>query len=478
MENKKIVILNLPNKEQITRRYMCSYVSPESLMPPLELLSCAAIARLFPEMRIKFIDAIAEKISLAACLNILSEYQPDFLLSLTGFECFEEDMDVVRSIKQALPQSKYILFGHYATHFPEATLQHSLADYILLGEPELVFKSFLEKILRFASLQEIEGIAFFNQEKKLIKQGAAARISDPNQLPIPAYDLLPKGPFYYEPLLAKPYGMIQTMRGCPYQCNYCVKSYGTKTTQLSTERIIEEMKIWINLHGVKSIRFIDDTFTISKKRVIALCQAILDEKISVEWACLSRTDNIDDELLHWMEKAGCKRIYFGLESGSQRMLDIYKKNVDAKQALEALKLCGKYQIETAAFFMSGHPEETENDFFETINFAVNAHLDYASFNPLTPYPGTPIFEQLKAEIDFSIYPYKNQWKSTQVYELFDQRKSVFYKSFYLRPAYWWRSIPLFFHHFKSISSMAYGLLRYLIWDKQFVISGLKGAKDK
>lgn len=478
MNKVKIVFLNLPNKEQITRRYMCSYVSPESLMPPLELISCAAVARQFEEIEVELIDAIAEKISVQACISILEKKQPHFILSLTGFECFEDDVNVVRSIKQALPQSQYILFGHYATHFFQETLLHSSADLILLGEPELVFKTYLEKIKNAASLDDVEGIAFLNSENKITKRGSASRIKDPNELPIPAYDLLPKGQFYYEPLLAKPYGMIQTMRGCPYQCNYCVKSYGSKTTQLSTERIIEEIKIWMHLHGAKSIRFIDDTFTISKKRVIALCQALLKENISIEWSCLSRTDNLDDELLEWMEKAGCKRIYFGLETGSQRMLDLYQKNVNAQQALGALQLCQKYHIETAAFFMSGHPDENENDFKETLHFALNANLNYASFNPLTPYPGTPLFEALQSEINFTIYPYKNEWKNDSVYELFDQRKSIFYKSFYLRPSYWWRSIPLVFHHFKSLANMSYGMLRYLIWDKQFVISGLKGTKDK
>lgn len=308
-------------------------------------------------------------------------------------------------------------------------------------------------------------------------QGSAGRIKDPNELPVPAYDLLPAGS-YYEPLLARPYGMIQTVRGCPYQCNYCVKSYGTKLSQLSSERVVHEMKQWIDLYQVKSIRFIDDTFTLNKSRVVELCQEIIKNNIKVEWACLSRTDNLDAELLGWMKKAGCKRIYFGMESGSQRMLDIYKKNVNIEEALKALHLCREAGIETAAFFMSGHPQENDKDFEETLAFAKAANLNFASFNPLTPYPGTGLFTEMRDKLNFSIYPYKNEWKDVSIYDNFESRKERFYKGYYVRFKYLRLNLPVIFRNFGQIVAMGTGLLRYLWWDKRFVISGLKGARDK
>ncbi len=179
-----------------------------------------------------------------------------------------------------------------------------------------------------------------------------------------------------------------------------------------------------------------------------------------------------------MKNAGCKRIYFGMESGSQRMLDIYKKNVKTEEAKESLLLCRQVGIETAAFFMSGHPEEIEQDFLDTLNFAKAANLNYASFNPLTPYPGTGLFDAIRSQIEFSIYPYKNEWKDKAIYDRFDKNKSRFYKGFYLRPSYFVSNIPTLFSNFKSIANLAIDMLRYLFGDKQFVISGLKGARDK
>jgi radical SAM superfamily enzyme YgiQ (UPF0313 family) len=472
----KVLLLNLPNPEQITRRYMCSYTSPESLMPPLELISCAAVAREWHQAEVKLLDAIAEQLSVVDTLIEIKRLQPEVILALTGFECYEDDMNTVCELKKHLPESHIALFGHYATHFPKETLIHSKADFVILGEPELVLNDLLKTLFNHLPIEPVTGIAYLRNDI-MIKQGEAGRIRDPNDLPVPAYDLLPMHK-YGEPLMAHPYGMIQTVRGCPYQCNYCVKSYGTKLSQLSTERVIKEMKQWIDLQGVKSIRFIDDTFTLNKHRVIELCQAIIKNDIRVEWACLSRTDNLDTELLDWMKKSGCKRIYFGMESGSQRMLDIYNKNVKIEDALHALHLCRKAGIETAAFFMSGHPLETEKDFEETLAFAKAAHLNYASFNPLTPYPGTGLFDEIKGQLNFSIYPYKNEWKEDAVYENFDRRKQLFYKGFYMRFNYFNNNISTMINNFGQIANMGFSLLRYLWWDKRFVISGLKGARDK
>lgn len=472
----EVLLLNLPNNEQITRRYMCSYVSPESLLPPIELISVAAIAREWKRSSVHLLDCIAEKLNKNEAIQKIESINPDVIVSITGFECFEEDMNEVKSLKERYPDKKYILFGHYATNFPKETLINSGADYVILGEPDLIYSELSEALEGKKDIEEVMGIAYL-KKGELIVQGGEKRIRNPNELPIPTYDLLPANK-YYEPLLKNPFGMIQSARGCPYQCNFCVKSYGSKLTKLSAPRIIEEIKIWQSLFGTKSIRFIDDTFTINKRRVIELCELMIKENIDVEWACLSRTDNIDRELVQWMYKAGCKRIYFGMESGSQRMLDLYKKNLDVQQAQEAFTICREENVEAAAFFMSGHPAETQEDFEKTVEFAKNSDLHFASFNPLTPYPGTPMFEQMKEAIDFSIYPYKNEWKDKTVYDTFAERKKVFYKSFYVRPKYLSNNLPSLLKNVGEFFRYGVGMIRYLLWDNKFVISGLKGAKDK
>lgn len=444
-------------------------------MPPLELISCGAVARDWQAMDVVLIDAIAEKLSIEETIERIKSFAPDMIYTLSGFECFDEDMDAIRSIKSAIPDSIYILFGYLATMFPYEALQHSDADYLILGEPELVLKDLLQALIKNEEIEDVNAIAYL-KEGQLVTKGESGRIRDPNELPIPAYDLLPTGK-YYEPLLARPYGMIQTIRGCSYKCNYCVKSYGTKLSQLSTERVLAEIKLWIDLQQVRSIRFIDDTFTINRRRVIDLCQAMIRENIRIEWACLSRTDNLDPEMLAWMKKAGCKRIYFGMESGSQRMLNIYKKNVKVEDALRAFQECRNAGIETAAFFMTGHPAETEEDFEETMAFAKAANLNYASYNPLKPYPGTGMYEEVKEAVDFSVYPYKNEWKDPSIGRDYDRRKQLFYKSFYIRMGFFTNNFGVMLRNTGQIIVMGTKMLRYLWWDQKFIIGGRRTWRD-
>src|SRR5690554_2318185 len=119
--DKTILFLNLPNKEQITRRYMCSYVSPESLLPPLELISLAAIAR-NQHYKVKLVDAIAEKKSEKQITDDIIQYQPEIITTIIGFECYQEDVDCIKRLKTEFPAITFITFGYYATEFPEETL--------------------------------------------------------------------------------------------------------------------------------------------------------------------------------------------------------------------------------------------------------------------------------------------------------------------------------------------------------------------
>lgn len=456
---------------------MCSYVSPESLFPPFELISLAAIARENFQLDVKLLDAIAEKLRVEKVISQAQNFNPDIIVTILGLESVEEDCAEIANLKTCFPDTKVIIFGHYVTQFAEDILKKSQADYAILGEPDFIFSNLLSALTGNIKLEDVNGIIVRKSDNEFIKQGKDERIPNPNELPQPAYDLLPKDA-YYEPMLPRPYSLIQTARGCPYPCSFCVKSYGQKLTIQSPERIVAEIQYLIKTQGIKSLRFIDDTFTVNKRRVIEICKALIEQKIKLQWCCLSRTDNLTEEMLHWMKKSGCTRIYFGLESGSQRILDLYQKNIDINEAVKTLHLCRKYGIETVGFFMSGYPEETEEDFAQTISFAQKANLNFASINPLTPYPGTTLYERLKNDINFSISPYKNEFKDKSLEETFVDRKKRFYKSFYLRPAYWIHNVSYFVRNFGETVSYAKGLFAYLFLNGGFVISGLKGRKDK
>jgi len=457
---------------------MCSYPSPESLFPQLELLYLGGIAREWKNAQVEYVDAIAEEIGSEEVDNRIEHFLPDMIVTITGFECFEEDINEINRLKERFPNTTLIAFGHYPTHFADEILPKARMDYLMLGEPDLVYSDLYDALQGDKPLSDINGIAYRDENSEVVMQGRDSRIPDPNVLPMPAYDLMPYDK-YFEPMLARPYAMMQTARGCPYQCTFCVKSFGTKLTTMTPERILEEIRFLKEHHHIKSLRFIDDTFTINKKRIIKLCKMMVDHNVDIEWTCLSRTDNLQDDLLYWMSKAGCKRIYFGLESGSQRILDAYKKGIKVEEAIENLKMCKKHGIETVGFFMSGYPEETEEDFEKSIDFAIRADLTYASFNPITPYPGTALFEELRDHVAFSILPYKNEFKNArEINQTFARRKKEFYRRFYLRPSYMLPMSAKLVTNFRETFSNGVSLLSYLWFNGKFTISGLKGAYDE
>ena len=430
----RILFLNLPSKDRIIRRYMCSYNSPTFLYPPTELICLAAIARDWHKHEVCLIDAIAESLTTEVTIQRIQKFKPDMVLCLTGFECFEEDLNVIREFKKTMPQLEFVVFGHYPTEFPKVVIEESGADFVLLGEPDLTFDALLSFKAGEKLLSEIGSLAYRNEDGEAVVSGKSSRIPDPNELPMPAYDLL-KNQYYSEPFLARPFGLIQTARGCPYKCNYCVRSFGVKLTALTPERIMEHIHFLIQHHGIRSLRFIDDTFTATPARVVRLCKLMIEANLNLEWSCLSRADTLNREMLQWMKKAGCIRLYFGIESGSQRMLDIYDKGINANLALQNLKYCRDLGLDTVGFFMVGHPEESTQDIRESVRFAHNAGLSFIAVSGLMFYPGTAMFEKNKHLLEFNIYPYSNRFSDPRMEDRKYRLEKEFYRRFYLSPRF-------------------------------------------
>lgn len=441
---------------------MCSYNSPTFIFQPIELLCLASIFRDSVGGEPILIDAIAEGLSQSEVIEKIENIQPDFIISLTGFECIEEDIRCVAELKRKFKNIKVILFGHYATEFPHEVLEHSDADIVIHGEPDLIFKDLITTLDKNLTFENIHGVSYRNS-LGVIHQNGSKRIPNPNELPMPAFDLL-KNHYYSEPFFPKPYGLIQSARGCPYQCNYCVKSYGTKLTMLSPENIILQLEKYIELFDIKSFRFIDDTFTAVPGRVIEFCKLMIDNGYdSIIWSCLSRPDTLNPEMLKWMKKAGCRRIYIGMESGSQEVLDFYNKNIDVKVSMDAIKNAKRLGFEIMGFFMVGAPNESNENVMQSVKFANNAGFDFVAISKLIVYPGTSLFDKINNKVDFKLYPYKNEFvmegHETKAYK----QQKLFYRKFYFNPK---RILFIFFKYskayFLNVVENIYSFFSYLI----------------
>lgn len=430
----KILFLNLPHHTRVQRRYMCSYNTPSMLFPPIEMLYLASIAKVWHQSDVYLLDAIAENTSLDNVIQNIQKNKPDMVVCLTGFEIFEEDIKIIQKIKIEFNKIKLVLFGHYPTTFPSETLAISNADFVLQGEPDINFSHLLDYVSNKIDINELKGVYYLDSNRQLIINQGEGRIKKPNELPLPAHDLL-KIDLYNEPFLPKPFGLIQSARGCPYACNFCVRSYGTRLALRSPESMVEEIKLLVDLHKIQSLRFIDDTFTATSKRVIKFCQLLIDSGIKIKWTCLSRADTLNEEMISWMKKSGCVRIYIGIESGSPKILKLIDKEIDLNIGLLNIQILKKYKIETSAFFMVGYPEESIEDFNMSMKYAKKANFDYIIPSKFTPYPGTTYYEQNKDKIEFSLFPYKNNFIDSTIDTIAENREKFFYKSFYFRFSY-------------------------------------------
>jgi radical SAM superfamily enzyme YgiQ (UPF0313 family) len=428
----KITLLNLPNKNKVMRRYICSYNAPNFLLCPQELLYLGTILKKL-DMEITLIDAIAEELSTEKTIDELGKNSPGYIISIIGFECFQEDIEVIDIIKDHFPETNIILIGHYPTIFSEEILNKSKADIIIRGEPELTAYQLIEAIKNGKDYSSMEGIAIKKGDKIIVNK-VGERIRDYDELPIPDRSLL-KNDLYYEPFFGKPYTTIQTARGCPFSCNYCVKTFGTKTSMRTPENIMKEIRNVYFDHGIKHFRFMDDTFTVNKSRVKELCRMIISEGIRAKWTCLSRIDTIDEETIKLMKNAGCVRIYLGIESGSQKVLDYFNKNQKKEIIIPTINIIKKYGIQVMGFFIIGSPIESEDDFKQSVELAKESKLDFIIVGQLIPYSGTPLFEKLKGEINFSLFPYKNEFKDKEISSNYHKLEKKFYKQFYFRPSY-------------------------------------------
>lgn len=411
---------------------MCSYNAPDFLFPPQELIAIAGVLRKISGIEIDLLDSIAEGKSEKEVAQLVSTY--DVIISICGFECFEEDMQVLGRLKTLFPFSKFVLFGHYATLFPEEVLRNTSVDYVLIGEPDYNCLDLIRAIATKTPLNDLKGIAYLTETNEIYKETSSERIGDPGSLPMPAYDLL-KFNLYSEPFMPKPFALIQTARGCPYQCNFCVKSFGTKLGLRKAGDILDEMEYLVHEHGVKAIRFIDDTFTAIPSRVAEICNGIIERELKVSWTCLSRLDTLNEEMIGLMHASGCVRLNVGVESGSARMLEKYNKQLDLERGKKMLLHCSSIGLETLGCFMVGHPDETEEELQMSIDFAKTAKLNFAVIGELIPYAGTKLFDELGDKLEFSLFPYVNRFKDTETELKYLNWEKRFYRDFYMRPSY-------------------------------------------
>lgn len=442
------LVLNLPHFRPIYRCYRCSINSPAFCLPPLELLYCAGVLR-ESGVETRFCDAVAEGLSLKETLKVIQEVRPDVVVSIMGYEHFTDDVDAVNCLREKSQVPHWAVMGYLPTNFPQETLKHLKADTILRFEPEQTLRELVDALRQERGFEGIGDLAWRDGES--VKVGPRRpRISaaDLEALPLPARDLA-KIELYREPFLPKPFTSYQAGRGCPFGCVYCTTSYGSQYAVRSPAHVVAEIEENRRRFGITNFRFTDDTFAINLNWAREFTERIEATGQAYKWVCLTRIDLMTPERMELLRRAGCRRLYVGIESGSQKVLDYYHKRYKAAQIPQAVANARREGLEVVGYFVVGSPIETEEDYRETVDLAVGLELDMLSVYPMMPYPGTESYAGAGEQVSFSLYPYEVRYNDPQIFETARRRAREMMRRIYLSRRFmvsrlkWFRSYPAY-----------------------------------
>lgn len=220
-------------------------------------------------------------------------------------------------------------------------------------------------------------------------------IDNLDDLPLPARHLLPMKQYQITATRNKGHHAYTVIvaRGCPYQCTFCCRLHGHKLRFHSVDRVIQEIELLVRDYDAKEINLEADTITVNRTWLYSLCDGLIQSGLNhrLSWTCESRVDTVDEALLRFMKLAGCWQISYGVESGSQRLLDFIKKGITLEQVKDTFNTTKKVGINIRAFFMLGIPTETREESYETIRFAQRLKANWSQFTLCVPFPGTELY---------------------------------------------------------------------------------------
>ena len=390
----KILIFNppAPDGSKMNREGRCTQKASiwGTQWPPLTLATTAALLE-EDDHQVIVRDFPAAGGSAKDLIALVDREQPDFAFWATGTPSLDADLSWGAVIKELSGHTRTGVFGTHVTARTETALGHPGIDVVIRHEPELIIRN----ICRPAQpdLAAVKGISFSDATGEIITNPDEDFLA-PEDIPAPAWHLLPSLP-YTLPLKRRPFLIVAPVRGCPFSCNFCTSSiyYGRALRRRPVKHVLDEIATNIKRHGIRDFFIWADTFTADRNYVLSFCRGIHERNLDISWTCNSRVDTIDRDLLATMKKAGLWMMSFGIESGSDSILQRSGKGITTAQSRHAVEIAHFLGIRLAGHFMFGLPGETDATLQQTTDFALSLPLDIAQFYAAAPFPGTPFYDE-------------------------------------------------------------------------------------
>lgn len=413
------------------------------IAPPLGIAYMAGVLQ-ENHIDVEILDASAEDMDFKDVEKELLKRKPD-LVALTALTpTIGRALETAQVVKETLPDSIVVMGGYHPTFNFIETLEDENVDIVIRGEGEYIMLNLVQALENQSSLHDVKGIVFEDKNsKEIVVNPEAPLIQNLDELPFPALNLLPMKKYRLLDMDTHMTTMITT-RGCPMQCSFCSSAamHGKKIRERSVENIVDEIEYLKTNYDIDTIAFMDDTFTLKKRKVMAICDEILKRNIEIMWGCTSRVDTLDEKLLKKMKESGCITIFIGVESADQQQLDNMCKNTTIAKIENAFKIAHKLKIRTIASVALGMPGDTKEIMNKTVKFVHKLKPNYAIYSLATPYPGTKFYKEAFEKNLIKIKDWSKYTLITPILEtidcsLNDMRKiqAKAFMKFYLRPHY-------------------------------------------
>jgi anaerobic magnesium-protoporphyrin IX monomethyl ester cyclase len=449
MAGLKTLLINPPsvNGIRFTRQGRCQ--EREEVLgttkPPLSLLIAAALLRA-RGLDFRLIDQSAANQSTAQVIAALDAegFSPDLIVFCSTTPTLDADVAEMARLRARF-SAPMISFGPHASTAPHASMTRApQVDGMLVGEPE-------EAILALASLDRLSPDRLdqvpsltYRLDDTIVPHKAHGVFNGFQSMPFPAWDLVPLS-HYTLPLEGKPYILVETSRGCPYSCDFCVAPIhqGHKFRERDPKSLVDEIERATRDLGVRHFYLWADTVTLNAKSFSRFCDELIARKLDVRWFGNARADNLTDlEFVKRLRASGCWMLAMGIESASEETRRDMVKRLEQKKielAFQNLRAAG---IKSFAFFIFGYPGESAATMAQTTEYAIALNPDFANFYPAVPYPGTALYDKSVKEgllvredwsrMEYSYYLLEGNGLDEQVVMQAINRAR---RRFFLRPRY-------------------------------------------
>jgi len=444
----RVMLIRPPARHTVESEVPEAVAAENLSYPPLAILAIGTFLRQKTHHEVIILDAQLDDLSYDEVEQKIREWGPD----VVGLTCFTVQLvDVHKCIAAARNAgTKYIVLGGpHINDFPKESLALPNVDAIVKGEGQEPMKLLLDCWEKGDVAKDIPGVMAHDDDP--IPEEDVYYSNNLDEYPMVDLDMIEYERYYDVMGGGGIFTTLVSSRGCPYRCTFC-NTPRHRYRVMSPERVCDELEMALN-KGIKEVYFVDDTFNITNKRVIELCDEIIRRGLEFSWTVRFRVKGVDRELLDKMKAAGCGRIQFGVEQGTEEGLLRLKKDVTSSEIEHAFKLCREVGIRTVAYFMIGTPtERSRQDVLDTIQYSIKLNPDFVMYNILTPFPGTTLYNEGIRDGVLDIDPWLKFMQApsedfkAQVWDEYFSREELrellhlAYRRFYWRPVFVARNI--------------------------------------